>query len=142
MKKEIMAYVTALTDVYSGSINQPMVKCLNDILNFAEDIPVEDKERSILAFNTALENSILKSRVLELEESCENMNEIEINLHKRIKALKWNNSALDGNCNVLKEQNIKLVKVNNEFALCNKKQFQMIIELRCKNKALIKTFNY
>ena len=39
MKKEIMAYVTALTDVYSGTINQPMIKALNDIVNFVEDIP-------------------------------------------------------------------------------------------------------
>jgi hypothetical protein len=145
MKEQIIGYVTALVDTNSGTINQSMVRCLNNLLEYVIDIPEESKEVSILNFNLSLENENLKqsnakllNRVMELEESCENMNEVEINLHKRVQALIDNNETLDNNCNVLMDHNNKLIKANFGFAKCNKNQVQMIIKLKHENELLTK----
>ncbi|MFT5872791.1 MAG: Na+/phosphate symporter [Clostridium sp.] len=149
MKQQIVGYVTALIDMNRSTVNMSIKNCLDNLLEFVIDIPKENKETSIAAFNTALENENLKqsnakllSRVMELEESCENMNEIENNLHKRVKALTENNDALDENCNKLINHNSKLIKINLEIFQCNKNQAQMIQKLRKRNKSLINAFKY
>ncbi|MGH4125140.1 MAG: hypothetical protein ACREV6_19665 [Clostridium sp.] len=157
MKKQITGYITGVINSYSRTIErlkaseapitstssfQAFKEEFTDLLEFIIDIPEENKEVSILAFKIAIENTILKKRILELEESCENMNEIENNLHKRVKALTNNNEALDSNCNVLMNHNNKLIKVNFELAQCNKNQVQMIRKLQVKNKLVTKKFKY
>ncbi|GCD13173.1 hypothetical protein [Clostridium tagluense] len=157
MKKQITGYITGVINSYSRTIERlkesgaPITSTnsfvafkeeFTDLLEFVMDIPEENKEVAILAFNIALENTIFKKRILELEESCESMNEIENNLHKRIKALTDNNDSLDNNCNVLRNHNNKLIKVNFELAQCNKNQVQMIRKLRYRNKQLARIFKY
>ena len=65
MKKEIIAYITALTDVYSHTVNMPMKAALDNLIEFVIDIP-DNKEQSIKTFNIALENEDLKKCNAEL----------------------------------------------------------------------------
>ncbi|WP_435789180.1 hypothetical protein [Clostridium sp.] len=141
MKKETMAYITALTDVYSGTINQPMIKCLNDLLTFVVDIPEENKEQSITSFNIALENENIKqenaellNRVMEFENSCENMCEVEKNLQGKVKGAMDNNVALNSTCNKLRDKNKYLLRLNSVLDQRNKK-------LLYKNSKLTKLFS-
>ena len=155
MKKQIIGYVTGVINSYSRTIErlkasgapilstnsfQAFKEEFTDLLEFVIDIPEQNKEAAMLSFNVALRNEDLKKRILELEESCEDMCEIEKNLHKRIKALTDNNEALDSNCNVLMNQNNKLIKINFGLTNCNKNQFQMIRKLRYRNKSHTMTF--
>lgn len=127
MKNQIVGYITGVVNSYSRTIDrlkasgapitstnsfQAFKEEFNDLLEFVIDIPEENKEASILSFNVALQNEDLKKRILELEESCEDMCEIVKNLHKRVQALVDNNEVLDSNCNVLREQNNKLLQCN------------------------------
>jgi hypothetical protein len=128
MKKEIMAYITALTDVYSGTINQPMIKCLNDLLTFVVDIPEKNKEQSIAAFNIALgnedikqENAALINRIIELEDSCTNMCEVEKNLQLKVQGAMDNNVALNSTCNKLRDEKKYLLRLNSVSDQRNKK---------------------
>ncbi|MBU3098353.1 MULTISPECIES: hypothetical protein [Clostridium] len=81
----------------------------------------------------------LKKRIAELEESCENMNEVEKNLRGKIKALDsnttWLRRALVDSDNALREAeelNIGLRKANKQASLLNRKNFRKIRTLRSK----------
>lgn len=102
MKKEIIGYITGAINNHirilesmnkygyskaSVQSHQNYADELSDLSKFITNIPDANKEASILAFNVALENGSLKRRIVELEESCENMNEVEKNLHYKIKGI-------------------------------------------------------
>ena len=101
MKKEITGYIQGVINSYSRTIERLKVSGVpitstnsfqsfkeefSDLLEFVIDIP-QEKEESIMAFNIALENGALKKRITELEEFCENLNEVEGNLHRKIEKL-------------------------------------------------------
>lgn len=102
MKEQISAYITALIDIHRHTVNMPMGNCLDNLLEFVMDIPEVNKEQSITSFNIVLENENLKKRILELEESCTNMCDVENNLNKKIQGLIDNNTALNETCNRLR----------------------------------------
>jgi|GEM_PF-1868310 len=84
MKKEIIAYITALTDVYSHTVNMPMKDALDNLLEFVIDIPEfkEDKDQSIKLFNIVLENEDLKQSNAELLNRITELNQLhECNEH-------------------------------------------------------------
>ena len=101
MKKEITGYIQGVINSYSRTIERLKVSGVpitstnsfqsfkeefSDLLEFVIDIP-EEKEESIMSFNIALENGAIKRRITELEEFCENLNEVEGNLHREIEKL-------------------------------------------------------
>jgi HD superfamily phosphohydrolase len=99
MKKEIIAYITALIDVYSHTVNMPMKDALDNLMEFVVDIPEykEDKEQSIKFFNITLENEDLKqsnaqllnriSELNQLEENHEYLKDINEKLYKKVENL-------------------------------------------------------
>lgn len=128
MKKQIAGYITGVINSYSRAIErlktsgapitsidliQAFKEEFTDLLEFVIDIPSEkNKEAAMLSFNVALQNEDLKNRILELEESCENMNQVEKNLHDKIEGLTGNNLALNSTCNRLRIENNKISKRN------------------------------
>lgn len=81
----------------------------------------------------------LKKRVVELEESCKNRNEVEKNLHGKINALDsnttWLRRALLDSDNALREAeelNIGLRKANKQASSLNRQNFKKIRALRSK----------
>ena len=77
-----------------------------------------------MAYITALtdENESLKKRILELEESCQNMCDIEKNLHEKLKSHELNNTVwrniykeLEEENKVLKEKSFNDPKVYKKF---------------------------
>ena len=125
MKKQITGYVTALADVYGGTLNQPMIKCLNNLLEFIEDIPEGNEE---ISNDRIAENNLLRKRITELEENCENMNGVEKNLHKKICDLTKEVTLVKSASQVLKERNEELTKVNTISGQCQRleEQFKSI----------------
>ena len=99
MKKEIMAYVTALSDVYSKTINQPMIKALNDILNFVEDIPTVKNE--ITDFE--IENKRLKGSNRMLEALCDSLIEKNCELVKEKQIINNHNLQIVNDLITVKE---------------------------------------
>lgn len=93
MKKEILGYIDALINVNNNNaIN--MGTALIDLWNHIDDMEESksDKEAVMLNFNVALQNEDLKKRILELEDSCENMCQVQKHLQKKIDKLtgpKW-----------------------------------------------------
>ena len=126
MKKEIMAYITALTDVYTHTVNMPVKNCLDNLMNFIEDIP-EGKDKAILDFNIALENESLKKRIIELEESCENMCDIEKNLHEKLKTHELNNTVWRNIYKELEEEN-KILKEKSFNDTKSYKKFEKVFK--------------
>lgn len=113
MKKEIIAYITALTDIQRHTVNMPVKECLDNLLEFVVDIP-EDKEQSIKHFNIALENEDLKqsnaelcNRIMELnqlEECNEHLATINQKLRTDNNKLADDIQNLQIACNLLKEK--------------------------------------
>ena len=150
MKKEITGYITGIINSYSRTIERlkangaPITATnpfkafkeeLTDLLEFVIDIP-DSKETSILSFNVAIENTILKKRIAELEESCECMCDVERNLHKKIEALEaaeiaYREQLLDG-----KQKIEEVEKEKHEFWECNKQLNKLYKEKRSKNEIL------
>ena len=81
---------------------------LSDLASYLADIPQANKEQSIATFNMALENQKLKKMILELEETCENMNLNEIKLHEKLKAYECNDVVWRNCYEALREENRKL----------------------------------
>lgn len=79
--KETKELIESLGD-YKFTITE-CAKSLEDYVQI-----VKDQDDEILA---------LKNRVAELEESCENMNEVECNLHRKIEEFE-NQIKLKGDC--------------------------------------------
>ena len=129
MKEQIAAYITALIDIHRHTVNMPMNNCLDNLFEFVMDIPEVNKEQSIAAFNIALENENLNKIILELEESCTNMCEVERNLQGKIQGALANNIALNDTCNKLRERNKYLLRLNSEFAQSNEKLRSVNLEL-------------
>jgi len=133
MKEQISAYITALIDIHRHTVNMPMKNCLDNLLEFVMDIPEVNKECVILTFNVVLENENLKKRILELEESCTNMCEVEKNLQEKVQGSMDNNVALNNTCNNLRGRNEYLLKLNSVLTQRNNKLVQMNKKLRCKD---------
>jgi hypothetical protein len=108
VKKEITGYITCAIDNHNRTIEimkksgnpsglmgiyESYTAELSDLLDFIEADASVDR---------IAENDLLRKRVSELEVSCENMNEVEKNLHSKIKELEManilykNGSILDG----------------------------------------------
>jgi myosin heavy subunit len=104
MKAKIIAYITALSDVNRRFLEEvkgtsdreakgqyiaveSMTKDLDNLIDFIEDIPSELNEPIMLILNNIEEAQILRKRIRELEDSCENMNDVEKNLHQKINKL-------------------------------------------------------
>ncbi len=105
MKQIITAYITALTNVYMGKeyldgtflkgANERFIIDLNNLLDFIADLKEENKEQPItVILNRNEEITMLKKYIKELEDSCEHMNEVEINLSNKIKILEDENKRL------------------------------------------------
>lgn len=121
MKALIIGYITAVINNYTRSI-ETLKECgasegaikrfetireeLNDLLDFVEDIPEWSKEPVTLniTINSNEEVEILRKRIRELEDSCENMCEVQKNQLKRIEYLKDDNYMWQNTCNILKEK--------------------------------------
>lgn len=138
MKEQISAYITALIDMNKHTVDMSIENCLDNLLEFVMDIPEVDKERSITAFNLALGNKNIEKitanmfkRIMELEESCTHMCEVEKNLHKKIQGLGANNAAINETCNKLRDKNSSLLRINSSLAHSNE-------NLRCGNSTQIK----
>lgn len=67
---------------------------LEDLLEMVVDMQGKDEKYPIKVLVDYEENERLRKRILELEETCENMNEIEINLSKKIEKLEEENQNL------------------------------------------------
>lgn len=113
MKAAVTGYITAVINNYTRSIEtlksnkapehmisrfQTIREELNDLLDFVEDIPEGAKEPITLTIdiNSNEEVEILRKRVIELEDSCENMNEVQINQLNRIRELQDYIKNLEG----------------------------------------------
>jgi len=57
MKLQILSYVNALQDVYSGTINQPMIKALNDLESHVADLQ-EVEGKSTLEVESSLRENV------------------------------------------------------------------------------------
>lgn len=112
MKELIIGYITAVINNYTRTIDtfkqynaangsirrfETIREELNDLLDFVEDIPEETKEPYTIIFRTDSEEevNILRKRIRELEDSCENMCEIERNLRNKIMLLEADNQRLN-----------------------------------------------
>ena len=130
MKSEITGYLTGLINNhnrivgsmkkfgYSNASIQIDVNYTNeltDLLAFVEKTPEETQQPMTVILNNIEENELLRKQIRELEDSCENMNEVEKNLHKKIKvfeedAIKFKEQALDD-----KE---RIIDLENEYQEC------------------------
>jgi len=113
MKAAVTGYITAVINSYARSIEtlkpnkapehiisrfKTIREELNDLLDFVEDIPEGAKDPITLTINlnSNEEVKILRKRVRELEDSCENMNEVQINQLNRIRELQDHIKSLEG----------------------------------------------
>lgn len=155
MKEAITGYITGVINRYTRSIER-LKKCgapatatnnlvlikeeFSDLLEFVINIP-DDSQTLMLNFNAVLEDkeyeiTILKQRAAELEESCENIYEVERNLHKKIERLEaaeisYREQFLDD-----KQKIEEVEKEKNEFWECNKQLNELYKEKRSKNEIL------
>lgn len=169
MKTSIKGYLAALINTHRNAIssnvstlvnscNRKAINELNDLLVFVTSIPEEPISDTYIEINRlksklekdwyqseniVFENIALKKRVAELEESCENMNEIEKNLHNKIEQLEENTMWLrdeilssDKKTKELKEVNSGVWEENRKIKLLNKQSFKKIKILKnvLKNK--------
>lgn len=171
MKKEITSYLTALinthknalspdTSILVNSYNRKAIKELNDLFEFVKAIP-EDKVtdtyveinrlRDILARveidsdTETLRRMNLQRRVVELEESCENMNEVEKNNHVTISELESANVRYRGQLlendkkiSQLEEVNSGVWEENRQLKLINNRSFRKIKILKNKLKSKLR----
>ena len=143
-----------ITDIYK-EINR-----LRDILarvdedGYIEALTMKNLEREVSKLQESIhnhyrgsekiviENVALKKRVAELEESCENMNEVEKNLHEQIKTTdiryKTQSSLTEGDINELKSVNLAIWEDNRRLKLLNKRSYRKIKILKNKLKNKIK----
>lgn len=120
MKSAITGYITAIINEHTRKIeNLKAVKAgaetvkrameireqWNDLLDYVADIPEETKKPITVTFNSNNDEvDKLKKYIRELEDCCENMSEVERNLHKKILELKDNNRMWEAKFNQLKEE--------------------------------------
>lgn len=114
MKAAVTGYITAVINNYTRAIeNLKTVKTapitiskyetireeLNDLLDFIEDIPEETGGPITVVLNSNNEEvEILRKRIRELEDSCENMAQVEKNLNAKIKLYDVENQRLLSLC--------------------------------------------
>lgn len=109
IKDVIVALLTTTINRYQ-SIDKSMLykpevlNSLNIILDYVEDIP-EDNSKPTTVVLCGSENEKLEKRIHELEESCENMCEVEKNLHNKVQTLRSDNTTWRNACNELREKN-------------------------------------
>ncbi|EPY2273721.1 hypothetical protein ACXAUS_002594 [Clostridium sporogenes] len=102
MKQAITGYITALInyhmgfDTRKGSIdenyNKHFLRELNDVLDFIEDLKEEKPINLVLNCNK--ETIRFKKYIKELEETCEDNNEVIRKQFERIKGLEFENKNL------------------------------------------------
>lgn len=145
MRSSIKGYLTGLINNYKNGIGfkvNPMTNTCNalivDILNDLLDYVTKFKEETV-SEKTVIENEILKKRIVELEESCENMNEVEKNNHATIATLESNTTWIrtqllnsDKTLREVEELNIGLRKTNQYASSLNKQYLRKIRTLRSK----------
>lgn len=115
MKEEITGYLTGMIDSsnrgveFLKEVGQPTtiieiceghVLGLSDLLDFVEDISEEEQVHG----DSIAEINLLRKRIRELEDSCENMCVIEKNLHKQLAMLKDENCTWQIAFNEIKEK--------------------------------------
>jgi len=101
MKKEIMAYITALINTCNTTVNVPVAKCLNDLLDFVEKSSEEDtKSKGYIKLVEKICDGFV-------EKNCELVKEIEA-LKKMNKVHELNNAIWKNIYNESKEENKKL----------------------------------
>ena len=123
MKKEIVGYITGIINSYDRTIIElknakikietinPFINFkaeYSDLLEFVIDIPEDNKEQSITNFNKALKNDNLKNKILELEETNENLIDNEKRMHEKLKAYECNDLVWKMVYEDLKAENKKL----------------------------------
>jgi len=171
MKSSVKAYVTALINTHKNEIipnasclingyTHKSIKELNDLLDYISKIPEilitdtyveinrlrDELARVVIESDTeTLRRRNLQKRVVELEESCENMNEVEKNLHKKIKTLETNAGWIshqllesDKKIRELEEVNTGVWKENRQLKLLNKHNLRKIRTLRSKLRNKLK----
>lgn len=127
MKKQLLeAYLT-------GAIESS-----TSLLDFVADLSEkENSEGDIIA-----ENSLLRKRITELEESCTNMNEVERNLHEQIETTgiryRTQLSMLECDMDELKVVNTGVWEENRQIKLLNRQSFRKIKVLKNKLKNKLK----
>lgn len=102
-EKETGELVESLSD-YTFTITE-CAKTLDDYMQVT-------RNQSEVIGKLKRKNTTLKKRVAELKESCENMNEVEISLHKQIEILKTAFNLKQVELNLLKN---KLEKLEGKF---------------------------
>ena len=122
MKKELVSYLTGVINSYSSTIsvlttNEGFSTSLNtlvaikgefeSLLDIVMDIQ-ENKDQAIMNFNKALKNDALKKKILELEETNENMNDNEKRMHEKLKAYECNDLVWKMVYEELKAENKRL----------------------------------
>lgn len=124
MKAEITGYITALINVKELNVkrikrsnpnidikaHQNSIEELSCLLDFVEDVPEEMDHITVVVKDE--EADLLRKRIRELEDSCENMCEIEKILHKKIEDLNSENLVYQITCTGLNEKIEKLEAIN------------------------------
>ncbi|AUM96353.1 MULTISPECIES: hypothetical protein [Clostridium] len=111
MKQTITAYITALTNVYMGKeypdgtflkdANERFIIDLNNLLDFIADLKEEKPINLVLNCNK--ETTRFKKYIKELEETCEDNNEVIRKQFERIKGLEFENKNLKSRLGILDE---------------------------------------
>ena len=111
IKDVVIALLTTTINRYSdlrfsGNMipREIIIKDLTGTLDYVADIP-EDKQPITVVLGNNEEVERLKSYIRELEDSCENMNQVEKNLAKQIEELKDENQRLRKN--IILEADVK-----------------------------------
>ena len=171
MRASINGYLTALINTHKNAISpnastlinnctRKAINELNDLVEFIKAIPNEqiadtykeiNRLRDILVRfekdtdTETLRRRNLQKRVVELEESCENMNEVEKNLHLTIKELESANIRYKGHLiekdkmiMQIREVNSGVWEENRQIKLLNKRSFRKIKILKNKLKTKLR----
>ncbi|ACA55207.1 hypothetical protein FDC45_13105 [Clostridium botulinum] len=103
MKQAITGYITALINMYSdGNVEEKFVQQLNDLLDYVADLKEENREDiTRVVLNNNIEITKLQEYIKELEESCENNNEVTRQQWEKIVRLNNANRIWQNTCNLL-----------------------------------------
>lgn len=111
MKKQILAYITALQNVYGATMNQTR-DALGGLYDFVADLKEEDNDGEMIYVKRIVElneeNEQLKTRVSQLEEDVSDYQlQRTLNGVETFK-LQTDNKMWQETCNMLKAKNEKL----------------------------------
>jgi hypothetical protein len=151
MKREILGYISALVNLYDKEIpkgHPPLIhlqgvqKSIDDLYEFVIDIEDEEAKEPVVAVDNNGLVKILRKRVLELEESCQNDNEVIKNLQrknddadKEIGELEEGNKNDEEIINILQNKNNGLRDENFDKDAQIENLQKKIVLLKANNKA-------